>query len=178
MRVRDAMKKRAEGVTEEKHAWRSAKNATPVPPPVKQMEPVPVQKKKVLFVCIGNACRSQMAEAFATRYGSDILDVSSVGLAPANGLPDLTKAVMKDKGISLDTQFSKGFEMFPQWQWDVVVNMSDRKLPYSLQSERVIDWKVEDPMGQRQIVHERVRDEIENLVMRLILELRTPPKRP
>ena len=168
---------------EAKHAWRTP-NAMDAPvkrpqlPAQRAAADQPVQKRKVLFVCIGNACRSQMAEAFATRYGADILEVSSAGLAPANALPELTKAVMKDKGITLDTQFCKGFEVFPpKVQWDVVVNMSGRSLPFSTQAERVIDWKVDDPMGQRQIVHERVRDEIENLVMRLILELRVQSRK-
>lgn len=171
MRVREALKRHeASTASEEKHAWRVT------PRPVAK-SPDPPVKKKVLFVCIGNACRSQMAEAFASRYGSDIADVASAGIAPANSVPDLTKAVMKDKGISLDGQFSKGFEVFQKAQWDIVVNISGRELPPFVQAERFVDWKIDDPMGQRQVVHERVRDEIENLVMRLILELRTKSKR-
>jgi protein-tyrosine-phosphatase len=62
-------------------------------------------------------------------------------------------------------------------KWDVVVNISGQPLPAVLQAERKIDWKIQDPMGQKQPVHEKVRDEIENLVMRLILELRSQSKR-
>ena len=133
-------------------------------------------KKRVLFVCIGNACRSQMAEGFAKRYGSDAAEVSSAGLSPASFIPELTKAVMMDKNISLEGQSPKGIEVFPKVQWDVVVNISGLPLPH-LQAGRIVEWKIQDPMGQRQLVHERVRDEIENLVMRLILELRVQSKR-
>ena len=133
-------------------------------------------KKRVLFVCIGNACRSQMAEAFARRYGSDAAEVSSAGLSPASSIPELTKAVMMDKNISLDGQSPKGIEVFPRVQWDVVINMSAQPLP-QLQAARIVEWKIQDPMGQRQVVHEKVRDEIENLVMRLILDLRVQAKR-
>jgi len=142
----------------------------------KPVAPTP-SKKSVLFVCIGNACRSQMAEAFARRYGSDAAEVSSAGLSPASSIPDLTKAVMLDKNIKLDDQFPKGIEIFPKHQWDVVVNISGQALP-SLDAQRILEWRIQDPMGQRQVVHEKVRDEIENLVMRLILELRVASKRP
>jgi arsenate reductase len=138
----------------------------------KQAPPPAPVKKSVLFVCIGNACRSQMAEAFARRYGSDAAEVSSAGLSPAGSIPDLTKAVMLDKNIALDSQFPKGIEIVPKQRWDVVVNISGQPLP-SVDAERIVEWKIQDPMGQRQVVHEKVRDEIENLVMRLILELRT-----
>ena len=182
MRVKDAMKRYNETAasTEEKHNWRTAKsgprvNPTAVPVTERPLAAPPSvpepNKKKVIFVCLGNACRSQMAEAFAVKYGSDILEVASAGLTPASTLPDLTKAVMKDKGISLDGHFSKGTEVYQKMHWDVVINMSGRPLG-ALTGDKMIDWKIEDPMGQRQIVHERVRDEIEDLVMRLILEIR------
>ena len=134
------------------------------------------ESRKVLFVCIGNACRSQMAEAFAKRYGSDAAEISSAGLSPAASIPEVTKAVMMDKNISLEGQSPKGIEVFPKVQWDVVVNISGQPLPH-LQAQRIVEWKIPDPMGQRQTVHEKVRDEIENLVMRLILELRSQSRR-
>jgi arsenate reductase (thioredoxin) len=188
MRVRDALKRYKESGAEkaptgDRNAWRSP--SAPVNEaasiirsltPAQASAPLP-EKKKVIFVCLGNACRSQMAEAFAVRYGSDILEVASAGLNPAAAVPDLTRAVMKDKGISLDGHFSKGTEVFQKIQWDLVINMSGRHL-VSLQTDKTVSWKIDDPMGQRQIVHERVRDEIENLVMRLILELRAQAKRP
>src|SRR5882724_11846588 len=111
-------------------------------------EPAPESKKRVLFVCIGNACRSQMAEAFARRYGSDVAEAASAGLSPATNIPDLTRAVMLDKNISLDGQSPKGIEVFPKVQWDVVVNISGYPLP-QVHAARAVEWKIQDPMGQR-----------------------------
>lgn len=143
---------------------------------MRQHQAPPTAKKRVLFICIGNACRSQMAEAFAKRYGSDAVEVASCGLSPAGSIPELTKAVMLDKNIRLDDHMPKGIEMMSKVPWDVVVNISGNPLP-AMQAGRVVEWKIQDPMGQRQHVHQRVCDELENLVMRLILDLRNQAKR-
>ena len=127
-------------------------------------------KTKVLFVCVGNACRSQMAQAFARAYGADVIDASSAGISPAANIPDITHRVMRDKGLSLDGQFPKDL-LSASAGAGLVVNMTGvplRGLPVPL----VREWKVEDPIGKKDAVHERVRDEIERLVMTLILELR------
>lgn len=136
-------------------------------------------RTKVLFVCIGNACRSQMAEAFARAYGADVIEASSAGVSPAASIPDITRRVMSEKGLSLEGQFPKDL-LSAAAGVDIIVNMSGvplRGLPVPVLRE----WKVEDPIGKKDAVHERVRDEIENLVMNLILELRqrnTPPPPP
>jgi arsenate reductase len=134
-------------------------------------------KTKVLFVCIGNACRSQMAEAFARAYGADVLDASSAGVSPASNIPDITRRVMMEKGISLDGQYPKDLLSAAAAGAGIVVNMSGVPLP-GVPAPAVRDWKVEDPIGKKDAVHERVRDEIENLVMNLILELRRRPAGP
>ena len=66
-------------------------------------------KKRVLFVCIGNACRSQMAEAFARAYGSDVLSAHSAGLAPAGAVPPLTRQVLNERNIPVEGQYPKGY---------------------------------------------------------------------
>ena len=129
-------------------------------------------KKSVLFVCIGNACRSQMAEAFARAYGADTLIVHSAGLAPASGLPPLTRQTLSEKNISCEGQFPKPIESFTMQKFDVVINLSGERLPSSLVSTRLIDWNVRDPIGESEDVYRAVAAQIETLVMRLILELR------
>lgn len=129
-------------------------------------------KKRVLFVCIGNACRSQMAESFAKAYGSDTLIVQSAGLAPASSLPPLTRKTLSEKKISSEGQFPKPIEAFTMEKFDVVVNLSGERLPASLVAARVIDWNVRDPIGESEDVYRAVATQIEGLVMRLILELR------
>lgn len=129
-------------------------------------------KKRVLFVCIGNACRSQMAEAFARAYGSDILIAKSAGLAPAGALPPLTRQILSEKQISTDGQFPKNLESFVGQPFDVVINLSGESLPDAFGAARLIEWSVRDPIGENQSVYRAVAGQIESLVMRLILELR------
>jgi arsenate reductase len=127
-------------------------------------------KKRVLFVCIGNACRSQMAEAFARAYGGDVMVASSAGLSPAAIIPPLTRKVLNDKNIVIDDQFPKGVEMAGRGPFDIVVNMSG--LPLNFTAHNVVTWQVQDPMGYSEPMFQKVADQVEELVMRLILEMR------
>jgi arsenate reductase len=127
--------------------------------------------QRVLFVCIGNSCRSQMAEAFARTYGSDVLIAASAGVAPALGVSSDTERVMLEKNISLSDHFPKSVKQLSNVHFDLVVNMSGVELPnYTATPLRT--WKVRDPIGGKSDVHREVRDHIEKLVMELILELR------
>jgi arsenate reductase (thioredoxin) len=130
-----------------------------------------VERKKVLFLCIGNACRSQMAEAFARTYGRDVMEPLSAGLSPASGLPPLTFQVMSEKGIALDHHYPKDVSALRGHQFDLVVNMSGQKLPAAW-SMPIEEWNVHDPIGESEDVYRSTRDDIENRVMRLILTLR------
>jgi len=143
--------------------------------PLKRETAAPVShkaKKSVLFVCIGNSCRSQMAEAFARAYGSDILSVRSAGLAPASIVQPLTRRVLTEKNITSEGQFPKGLESVAAESFDVVVNISGEPLPSRPAAHRSIEWRVRDPIGQSETLYRSVATEIEALVMRLILELR------
>jgi arsenate reductase (thioredoxin) len=128
-------------------------------------------KKNVLFLCIGNSCRSQMAEGFARKYGSDVLEPMSAGLAPCAIVQPLTKKVMEAKNINIDSQYPKDFTAVPLASFDLIVNMSGRKLPAETPIE-MRDWAVEDPIGCTEEFYIQIRDQIETLVMHLILELR------
>lgn len=139
------------------------------PPPA---QAAPRTRKRVLFVCIGNSCRSQMAEAFARAYGSDVLSVSSAGLAPASIVQPLTRRVLAEKNIPSDGQFPKGLESVAAESFDVVVNISGEPLPARLAAQRLVEWRVRDPIGQSESLYRTVAAEIEALVMRLVLELR------
>ena len=133
-------------------------------------------KKSVLFLCIGNSCRSQMAEGFGRRYGSDVMECASAGLAPASIVQTMTRQVMEAKNINIDDQYPKDLEQVPLSRFDMVINMSGRQLSTRLPIP-VREWKVEDPIGQSEAVYLEVRDQIENLVMQLILELRREAKK-
>ncbi len=112
-----------------------------------------------------------MAEGFANKYGADVVSAQSAGLGPAVSVDVLTKKVMAEKNIDLSESFPKGLNEVDADQFDLIVNMSGRKLPSTRLA--VEDWKVHDPVGQSQEVFREVANVIEQLVMRLILELRT-----
>jgi arsenate reductase (thioredoxin) len=112
-----------------------------------------------------------MAEGFARRYGSDVMEPASAGLSPAGIVQPLTKQVMQAKNINIDDQYPKELSSIDLFSFDLIINMSGAKLPVSIPVE-VRDWPVEDPIGRTEHVYCAVRDQIEHLVMTLILELR------
>jgi arsenate reductase len=124
----------------------------------------------VLFVCIGNSCRSQMAEAFARAYGADVLEVRSAGLSPATMVAPLTKQILAERNLNVDGQFPKAMDFASREPFDLVVNMSGH--PVSVPNTRVLTWVVPDPIGQKYAVYRSVASQIEGLVMRLIMDLR------
>jgi arsenate reductase (thioredoxin) len=136
--------------------------------------------KNVLFLCIGNSCRSPMAEGFARAYGSDVIEPVSAGLAPAAIIQPLTKQVMEAKNISLEDQHAKDLSQIDLQNIDLIVNMSGRPLPPDLPVE-VREWRIRDPIGCDEATYVAIRDQIEHLIMGLILDLRRenrPAKRP
>lgn len=145
---------------------------TPAARPAGASAVIPRAKKRVLFVCIGNSCRSQMAEGFARAYGADVLEAASAGISPAAIVQPLTRQVLAARNVNIDMQFPKGMEILAREQFDLVVNMSGQKLPLA-PGANVREWPVRDPIAQPQAVYEAVAGEIEGLVMRLILELRS-----
>jgi arsenate reductase len=139
--------------------------------PAKPQASASVAKKRVLFVCIGNSCRSQMAEAFARAYGADIIEPQSAGVSPATIIAPLTKQTLGERNLNIDGHFPKGMDLMQRRPFDVVVNMSGR--PVGLPGAQVIEWAVPDPIGHDESYYRTVATQIEGLVMRLILELRT-----
>ena len=111
-----------------------------------------------------------MAEGFARTYGSDVLQASSAGLAPAMAVAPLTHKVMLEKNIDIGNIFPKDFKTV-LGAADLIVNMSGYELPVktALPMEQ---WEIRDPIGEGEEVYRQVRDEIEQRVMRLILGMR------
>jgi arsenate reductase (thioredoxin) len=135
----------------------------------------PASKKRVLFVCIGNACRSQMAEGFARTYGSDVLIPASVGMSPASAVASDTIRAMDEKNIDLRDHFPKSLRHLGRADFDLVINMTGFFLPKEF-TGRIVDWEVADPVFMEYAEHCEVRDSIERLVMKLIMELRAPQR--
>ncbi len=126
-------------------------------------------RPKVLFVCVGNSCRSQMAEAFARRLG---LDAESAGTEPAARVhPDAVRA-MAEKGIRLEGQTPKrlDFGRLGEFQRTITMGCGVAENCPSLRTDE--DWGLDDPVGHDLASFRRVRDDIEARVVRLAGELR------
>jgi len=112
-----------------------------------------------------------MAEAFARRYGSDVMIAASAGLAPAFMVAEDTVRAMDEKNIDIRDHFPKGLKQLGRANFDLFVNMSGYELPEEIETP-VRNWDVPDPVDEDYETHCKIRDEIETRVMGLILELR------
>jgi arsenate reductase len=128
---------------------------------------------KVLFVCYGNSCRSPMAEALANQLGNGKFQAFSAGTHPLGTISFDTRAVLGEKGITLQGYWSKGLEDVPVSDMDVVVEMGygvKCKLPAEFKG-RLIKWQIPDPFLLGREYFRDVRDLIESEVRRLLAEL-------
>jgi arsenate reductase (thioredoxin) len=125
------------------------------------------QKPKVLFVCVENSNRSQMAEAFARIHGGDRVEVFSAGSRPSGRVNPKAVHAMKEVGYDLTTHTSKGLDEFNGKEFDAAVTMGcGDECPLVLAKQRV-DWQIPDP---KQMPPERFR-EVRDLIERKVEEL-------
>jgi len=128
---------------------------------------------RILFVCYGNSCRSQMAEALAKQLGEGKVRAFSAGTHPLGVISLDTRAVLREKGITLDEHWSKGLGDVPISEMDAVVEMGygvKCRLPADFKG-RLIQWNIPDPYGLDWDYFRAVRDLIENAVLRLLADL-------
>jgi arsenate reductase (thioredoxin) len=131
-------------------------------------------RTKVLFLCIGNACRSQMAEAIARHRASDVIDASSAGLLPFGEVPKTTLAVLSELGISGEDLRSKPVRAGEVSAADLVINMTGQSGSAILSEPTppIEDWDVGDPFGFNLSMYRSIRDEISTRVEGLARRLR------
>jgi protein-tyrosine-phosphatase len=128
---------------------------------------------KVLFVCVGNSCRSQMAEALANHCGKGRVRAWSAGSRPLGEIIPQTYQVLEEKGISLEGHSSKGLNDIPVAEMDVVVGMGCEvacPVPVGFKG-RVIEWNIPDPFGRELSFFRSVRDSIQRQVVALLNDL-------
>lgn len=136
------------------------------------------RRTKVLFVCIGNACRSQMAEAIAKHVAADVIEASSAGLVAFGEIPTQTLAVLGEQGICVDGQSSKPLRSEDMTAVDLVVNMTGRPGAsiFTDPTPPVEDWDVGDPYAFNLAVYRTIRDQIATRVEDLARRLREQVK--
>jgi protein-tyrosine-phosphatase len=128
-------------------------------------------KPRVLFVCVENSCRSQMAEGFARLHGAGAVEAFSAGSKPSGKINETAVAVMKEKGADLGAQRSKGLSDLPPGRWDAIVTMGCGDACPTLPAARRLDWALPDPKHLPLDGFRGVRDEIETKVKALLAEL-------
>ncbi len=123
-------------------------------------------RTKVLFLCIGNACRSQMAEAIARHSASDVIEPSSAGLVPFGMIPATTLDVLRERGISAEGQSSKPLRSEDMLAADILINMTGRSgtAIFTESSVQIEDWDVGDPYGFNLAVYRGICDQIETRI--------------
>jgi arsenate reductase len=128
--------------------------------------------KRVLFVCVENAGRSQMAEAFAKKYGKDNFVVSSAGNKPAKEVNPVVVEAMREAGIDISMNKPKmlTYEMVHNSDLIVTMGCSDQGICPGPFSKPTVDWKLEDPKGKPIKKVREIRDDIKRRVKKLIAE--------
>jgi protein-tyrosine-phosphatase len=125
-------------------------------------------KKNILFVCIENSNRSQMAQAFARIYGSDKVEAYSAGSNPSGIINPKAIAAMKELGYDLSTHDSKSLDDIPDVEYEYAVTMGcGDACPYVRAKHRE-DWQIPDPRNMDEQEFRAVRDIIAEKVKALL----------
>ena len=131
-----------------------------------------MSKKKVLFVCVENSNRSQMAQAFANIHGESKVEALSAGSMPSGKVNEKAIAAMKELGYNLSEHHSKSLEEIKSAApFDAVVTMGCGDACPWMPAKKFIDWEISDPRNMEPAAFNLVRDEIEGKVKELLASL-------
>ncbi|MEU0521925.1 arsenate reductase ArsC [Streptosporangium sp. NPDC006007] len=131
----------------------------------------PQPKPSVLFVCVHNAGRSQMAAAFLTHLSQGRVEVRSAGSAPADTVNPAAVIAMAEVGVDMSAETPKILTMEAVQASDVVITMGCGDACPVFPGKKYLDWKLDDPAGQGVEAVRPIRDEIEHRVRGLLAEL-------
>ncbi|MFB8202441.1 arsenate reductase ArsC [Kitasatospora purpeofusca] len=138
--------------------------STPAVPPVPAVP-------SVLFVCVHNAGRSQMAAAFLTHLGGDRVQVRSAGSAPAGAVNPAVVEALREVGIDISAEIPKILTVEAVQSSDVVITMGCGDACPFFPGKTYLDWKLDDPAGQGVDAVRPIRDRIEQRVRALLTDL-------
>jgi len=124
--------------------------------------------KKVLFVCVENSCRSQMAEAFAKISGQDSVDAYSSGSNPSGVVNPKAITSMQELGYDLSTHVSKALDKIPDIEYDLLVTMGCGDVCPSVKARQRVDWQIPDPKHMDKEAFAGIRDLIAEQVSKLV----------
>ena len=132
---------------------------------------MPTIRKRVLFVCIENSCRSQMAEAFAYLYAQDVIQAYSAGSRPSGLINPKAVTVMAELGYGLDSHTSKSLLEIPSIEYDYVITMGcGDECPF-ITAKVHEDWDIPDPkilpLEQFRQVRDQIGERVKELTARI-----------
>jgi len=126
--------------------------------------------KKILFVCVENACRSQMAQGFCNVLADDV-EAESAGTRPSDAVDDTAVQVMAEAGVDISGQRPTALTGEMNDRFDVIVTMGCIDGCPVTPGEKTLTWDIEDPRGKAIEVYRGVRDDIRRHVEQLLNEL-------
>jgi arsenate reductase len=129
-----------------------------------------MKRKKIIFICVGNAYRSIIAEAYARKFLD--AEVGSAGVRPLGYIPSEVIEVLKEDGVEVDGLFSKHIDIQKLKDYDIIVILS-RMIFFAPEGKKVIFFDIEDPASSDIEFLRKIRDQIKNLVLSLRTELET-----
>ena len=131
--------------------------------------------KRVLFVCVENAGRSQMAEAFAKKYGKDKFVVSSAGNRQAEKLNPVVVEAMREAGIDISMNKPKllTFQMVQEADLIITMGCNEQGICPGPFFKPTVDWKLEDPKGKPIEIVREIRDNVEISIRNLLAKERS-----
>jgi len=127
--------------------------------------------KKIVFICVENARRSQMAQGFAEVFGGEKVEVYSAGSIPSSQIDPIVIEVMKEKGIDVSGRRPKGLNDLPPIEMDYLITMGCEETCPAVLAKRVIEWQIPDPKGKPIEVFREVRDMIEDKIRVLLAQI-------
>ena len=127
-------------------------------------------KKKVAFICVHNSCRSQMAEGWAKKLGSDVLEVYSAGTDNYHEVKPLAVQVMEDAGVDMSKHTPKLLTDIPE-EVDILITMGCNVVCPFLPNSHSEDWGLDDPSGgpveDYRITRDLIKEKVEDLIKRV-----------
>jgi arsenate reductase len=128
-------------------------------------------KIKIVFICVENARRSQMAQGFAEVFGGEKVEVYSAGSIPSSQIDPIVIEVMKEKGIDLSSKRPKGLNDLPPIEMDYLITMGCEETCPAVLSKNILEWDIPDPKGKSIDIVRNVRDMVEGRVRALLKEI-------
>jgi protein-tyrosine-phosphatase len=127
--------------------------------------------KRILFVCVENSCRSQIAEAFARMQGAGAVEPHSAGSKPSGQVNPQAVASMRELGYDLGEHVSKSLSEIPVVEYDMAVTMGCGDACPNVRAKKREDWTIPDPKGMPPEEFWAVRDSIQRKVQELLAKL-------